>query len=316
MQVGATAIGPKEIFETEGAFAIRGGDSDARPVYSHDDFSAMAPPTGPIEYATWSEWLGLPDANFPDARAIIYGTKFSVGNISDEQEFGATGFDWNSLPVRPFPRPADGLLGLCVGSSNSDRIQSNHGTGQNTAEGILGLVNPSLAPLLLTCGDFNQDGSPKNPTGLLGRALDIVSPQPLFAAVAVGGTGGKVRGYSQKFVVLVTKAALRFEQQPSGTRIGAPITPAIEVEARTENGTPIQNMGITLDLRSNLGVPSNFQGTATQTTNHLGIATFGDIVVNSSGTYRIRAFATDGDEGMTVSEVLSDQFFIGTRSKK
>ena len=322
MQVGATSVGPKGIFESGGAFAIRGGPvgatpfMDKRPVYSHNGFSAVAPPTEPADYDTWSEWLGLPDDDFPDPRAIIFGTEFTVGNISNELEVGAKGFDWNTLPVRQFPRPADGLLGLCVGNSNSDRIQSNHGTGQNLEEGILGFINSSLAPLSLTCTGFNPDGSPKSSASLLRRTLDILSPQPLFAAVAVGGTGGKVRGYSQKFVVLVTKAALRFEQQPSGARIGATITPAIEVEAKTENGTPIQNMEIRLELRSNLGVPSSFEGTTTQTTDHLGIATFGNIVVNSSGTYRLRAFATDGDEGMTVSEVLSDQFFIGTRSKK
>jgi hypothetical protein len=318
IKAGATSIGPLAIFESEGAFAIRGGPTDRRPVYSHDRFSAVAPPSEPAAYDTWSEWLGLPDGDFPDPRAIIYGTKFGVGNISNEQEVGpnAKGFDWNTLPVRPFPRPADGFVGLCVGSSNSDRVQNNHAVQQGVQQGILGLYDPSDLPLSLSCAGFDQNGNPTGSTSLLRRAINILGPQPLFAAVAVGGTGGKPKGYSHQFVVVVEQAALRFLVQPSSAKIGAVITPPIQIQARTAALTPIQNMSVTLELRSNLGVPSSFEGTHTRETNELGIATFDDIVVNSSGTYRIRTFASDGDEGMTVSEALSDQFFIGTRSKK
>jgi hypothetical protein len=316
IQVGATSIGPKAIFESGGAFAIRGGLGDDRPVYSHNLFSAVAPPSEPVQYDTWSEWLGLPDNDFPDPRAIIYGTDFTLGNISNELEVGTRGFDWNTLPVRPYPRQADGFLGMCVGSSTSDRVQSNHPTQQGVQQSILGFYDPSQPPLELTCSGFNPDGTPKNSASLLRRAIDIVSPQPLFATVLISGTGSKPKGYSQKFVVLVSQGVLSIIQQPSTEKIGDPITPPILIQARTAASTPIENMGITIELRSNLGVPSSFQGTKTRTTNELGIATFDDIVVNSSGTYRIRAFATGGTEGMTVSEIFSDQFFIGTRSKK
>jgi hypothetical protein len=312
IKAGATSIGPVAIFESRGAFAIRGGLGDNRPVYSHDGFSAVAPPSAPALYDTWSEWLGLPDGTFPDPRAIIYGTDFTLGNISNEQEFGTKGFDWNTLPVRSYPRPADGFLGLCVGSSTSDRIQSNHGVLQS----IEGFYDPSEPPLELDCGNFNPDGTPKTSTSLLRRAVDMLSPQPLFATVLIGGSGSKPKGYSQKFVVLVSQGSLRFVQQPTAEKIGDPIAPPFTVQARTAALTPIANTAITIELRSNLGVPSNFQGTKTRTTNELGIATFDDIVVNSSGTYRIRAFATDGTEGLTLTEIFSDQFFIGTRSKK
>jgi hypothetical protein len=312
IKVGATSIGPVGIFETEGAFAIRGGTGDAAPVYSGDDFSAVAPPASPAEFDTWSEWLGLPDGTtFPDPRAIIYGTPFDVGNISNESEVGSRGFDWNTLPTRSFPRPADGFLGLCVGSNLSDRIQNNHGTQQ----GVLGFYDPSQPPLSLSCAGFDQNGNPLVSTSLLHRAMDLLGPQPLFAAVRLGGTGGTPGGYSQHFGVLVTQAALRFTVQPSSAKIGDVISPPVKVEAKTAAGTPIQRIEVTIEARSNLGQPASLGGLTTRRTDEFGIVTFDDLVLNSSGTYRFQVFATNGAENLNVSTATSNQFFVGKKTK-
>jgi len=311
MKVGATSIGPVGIFETQGAFAIRGGPTDARPVMSGDGFSAVAPPDTPPEFDTWSEWLGLPAGSaLPDARAIVYGTPFDVGDISDETEVGTRGFDWGSIPVRPFPRPADGFLGLCVGSALGDRVENDHGS----SKGILGFYDPSTPPLSLNCAGFDQNGNPITSSSLLRRALDFFGPSPLFAAVRLGGTGGTPGGYSRHFVVLVLDAALSFKTQPPSVGLGDPFS--VQIEAKTAAGTPIQRIEVTIEARSNMGVPADLGGQLTRKTDEFGLVTFDNLTMNSPGTYRLRAFASSGNENLSVTEALSNQFFVGSRNKK
>ena len=188
------ALGP------QGALAVRGDVSD--PVYAKDRFSAVAPPAD----KSWSDWLRLPDATFPDKRAIVFGAPFNVtSSLSPEVEIGSRGFDWNVLPSRPFPfgtsADDDGFFGICVASSSTERIQNNH---SSTIQGILGSYDPGDPPLGLTCEGFTAGGQPVA-VGLLRRVIDVLSPQPAYAAALLGRkTGGTPGGFSRHFVVKPT----------------------------------------------------------------------------------------------------------------
>ena len=298
-----SALGPT------GAFAVRGGSST--PVRSYDDFSGVAPPSG----TTWSAWLGLPSVgndppskDLPDARAAVYGAPFDVtSDLSAETEVGTRGFDWNTLPVAPnFPLNGDGFLAICVGSLDpGNRIQNNHVQGTTPTPGVLGTSNSS--PFSLDCSGFTDDGQILA-SGLLHRIIDVFAPRPLYAAALATRTIGTPGGFSKNFVVNPTAISLTFGPLSDGF-VGVPMPP-LQVTAKTGSGVPMQRIGLTIDVKTNLGVPANLDGTLTQLTNEFGVATFDNLVLSSAGGYLWHVRTTSGTDGIADAEATSGAFHI------
>ncbi len=300
----------------QGAFAVVGDGSAnvSGPVYAKDLFSAVAPPAG----KSWSGWLRLPNTGLPEARAVVYGAPFSVtSDLSPEQEIGSRGFDWSTLPARPFPfgneANDDGFFGICVSSATTERIQNNHGVG---IQGILGSYDPGNPPLELSCEGFSDDGQPGT-LGLLRRAMDLLSPRPAYAATLAGkGTGGTPGGYSRHFVVKPTALKVTVSRVKDGKvaqTLNAPdgITVTVAtVPPNNQTGVALQLVAVTIEIAGNNGVPANFTGTKTILTNESGVATFSDLQLFSAGGYTLRAFTTDGLAGLPATEGLSNAFHI------
>ncbi len=295
------ALGP------QGAFAVRGASST--PVRSKDDFSGVAPPAG----MTWSQWLGLPapDPNpakdLPDPRAAIYGAPFPVTNdLSPETEVGARGFDWNTLPVAPnFPLNGDGFLALCVGSTTADRIQNNHVEDNAPIPGVLGVATDS--PFSLNCTGFDDSGTPLA-SGLLRRVLDVLTPEPLYAAALGKVTIGTPGGFSHHFVV--SPSAILLDIGPVSDGFVGRELDDLTVTATTGLGVPMQRIGLKIEVQTNNGVPAALDGTLTRITDEFGVATFDDLVLNSAGGYNWHVFTESGTAGISDAEATSPTFHI------
>lgn len=312
------ALGP------QGALAVVGDGSTnvSDPVYSNDLFSAVAPPGGVKD---WSAWLRLPEdkpagdpIELPDPRAVVYGADFPVTpGLSPEPVFGTRGFDWNTLPARPFPfgleADDDGFFGICVASAATGRIQNNHSA---TIHGILGFYNPLDPPLELGCEGFQDNGQPVS-TGLLRRAIDLLSPQPAYAAALVARrTGGTPGGLSQHFVVgpSAVKVTVRtINDAKVGDVLNAPNGVKVDVATVLPNGdpgVPLQLAEVTIELAGNSGVPANFSGDKTVLTDEFGVATFLDLKIFSAGGYTARVFTSGGLAGLPDAEGFSNPFHI------
>ena len=290
----------------QGGFAVVGAGSE--PVFSRDGFSAVAPPAG----SSWSAWLDLPDLeqNLPDSRAAVYGAPFPVtSGLSPEAVFGARGFDWSTLPVRPFPLNGDGFLGICIGLGATGRIQNNHSDAATTLQGILGLADPDDVPFALLCTGFDDSGNPLT-TGLFRRVIDALAPQPLFAAA--GTTPPKIvtpGGWSKNFGVTPTGLQMAFVLQPEDGLVGQTLAP-VEVQVVTVNNLPVQNVGVTIDVLANLGQPAQLSGTLTRKTNEFGIARFDDLKIFSAGGYSYHATTSDGRGGLQPAQATSTMFHV------
>ncbi|HUR94745.1 MAG TPA: hypothetical protein VMY76_09190 [Gemmatimonadales bacterium] len=315
------ALGP------QGALAVVGDGSAnvSDPVYAKDGFSAVAPPGG---LKDWSGWLRLPEdkplglpIELPDARAVVYGAPFNVTpGLSPEPVIGTRGFDWNTLPARPFPfgldADDDGFFGICVASAATGRIQNNHSA---TIHGILGSYDPLALPLELGCEGFSDNGQPVS-TGLLRRAIDLLSPQPAYAAaLAIKRTGGTPGGVSHHFVVGPTGVQVTVRTIADG-RVGQALNSpnGVKVDVATvlpngDPGVPLQLAEVTIELAGNNGLPANFTGVKTVLTDEFGVATFLDLKLFSAGGYTTRVFTTGGLAGLPDAEDFSNAFHIKNR---
>jgi hypothetical protein len=310
------ALGP------QGALAVVGtGANVSAPVEAEDLFSAVAPPGT----KTWSRWLRLPDSDFPDPRAIVFGAPFNVtSNLSPEVEIGTRGFDWNVLPPRPFPfgRDADddGFFGICVASATTERVQNNHPSGTSITAGILGTPDPLNDPIDLTCDGFQDNGQPVQNVGLFRRVMNALSPQPAYAAAALltRKTGGTPGGFSRHFVVKpnalkVTIGTIR------DAFVGADLngTDGVKVTVTTippgnppPAGVPLQSAEVLIDVAGNNGRPAGFIP-ATGLTNEFGEVVFKGLKILSAGGYTASATVKDGGlAGQAEVSGLSNQFHI------
>jgi len=289
-------------------------------VYAKDLFSAVAPPAT----KDWSAWLRLPAAGLPDARAVVYGAPFNVTpTLSPEAEIGSRGFDWSTLPARPFPFGSapddDGFFGICVASTTTERVQNNHSA---SIQGILGSYEPGNPPLGLDCLGFDDAGQPPPTLGLLRKAMDLLSPQPAYAATLLGKkTGGTPGGFSRHFVVKPNALSVvveRVNNAKVGDVLNSPDGIQVSIETippgtPTPPGVPLQRVEVTIEIAGNNGVPADFAGTHTVRTDEFGVATFDDLTLSSAGGYTLRAFTTDGLSGLAAAQGLSNQFHIKNR---
>ena len=91
-------------------------------------------------------------------------------------------------------------------------------------------------------------------------------------------------------VISGTASKLTFIQQPSGTRAGSIITPAIKVGITDQAGNAIHTSGISVSLASANGT---LNGTTAQLTDTNGVATFNDLSLNISGSNTLTATAVN-----------------------
>jgi adhesin/invasin len=108
-------------------------------------------------------------------------------------------------------------------------------------------------------------------------------------------------------VIPAAATALLLTQQPTSATAGAAITPAVTVQLRDQFGNNVLSSGVSVTMALSSG-SGTLSGTLTQPTNGSGVATFGDLSVNLSGTKALTASSA----GLTSGVSTSFTIFAGT----
>ena len=105
-----------------------------------------------------------------------------------------------------------------------------------------------------------------------------------------------------------TASKLAFSQQPTTTTAGNAINPGPTVQVEDSFGNAVADSGATMTMTVNSG-PGGFTGSTTSTTTNAGgLATFSNLVLNTSGSYTIRAASTG------LGNVTSNSFTVNPGS--
>lgn len=137
---------------------------------------------------------------------------------------------------------------------------------------------------LATFGDLNIN--------LIGSKTLSASSPSLTTAISTAFT-----------IVAGTAGKLLFVQQPTGTRAGVAITPAVTVQLTDAQGNNVRTAGIPVAVVMSSGT-GTLSGTVSQLTDVGGLATFNNLTINLSGAKRLGASAS----GLTAA--TSDLFSI------
>ena len=195
------------------------------------------------------------------------------------------------------------------------KIESMAGDGQSAPAGtavatapavkVLGRVGEPIAGVLVTFQVTGGGGTVAPATAVATDASGVAtvnswrlgsSPGPNQLAASVSGSG--VSGNPAVFTAtgLVGSAnKLVFIVQPSSTRVNAPITPAVKVQIQDARGNPVTSATnpVVITLSNN---PTGATLSGTTTVNAAGgLATFGNLTVNTAGTgYTLTATSASG----------------------
>ena len=125
---------------------------------------------------------------------------------------------------------------------------------------------------------------------------------------AIVGGPGDTSGVGAAWVFVASAPAsatqLAFVQQPTNTVAGQPITPAVTVQLQDAGSSPVLQAGVSIVLALASGTGA-LSGTATQTTNASGLATFPGLSVNLIGTKTLSASSTGLTGATSGSFVIS-----------
>ena len=153
---------------------------------------------------------------------------------------------------------------------------------------------PGVAVTLAATGTGNVLTQPSGLTDASGMAAGLLSSthaQPKVISAVVGGTG-----LEQTDTVVVSPApasAMVFLVQPSGTTIGIPMTPAVQVEIRDQFGNrqTTSTAPVTMGFGTNAGGATLSGGGPI--TAVAGVATFASLTIDKAGTgYTLNAISS------------------------
>ncbi|MFN8571206.1 MAG: carboxypeptidase-like regulatory domain-containing protein [Gemmatimonadaceae bacterium] len=254
-----TDLDSLDVAISDGLIEVRSGVQD--PTGSAMAFDASpgqripANPEWGAETPNWSATTGQ--------RLLLFGYERPVSTFTTEPpvmngSVPVTGFELSSFPAHPvFPANAPLNAGICIDPAlyNLPRLLHN----AQPSSSVLGLVSLSF------CAAGN---------GVFG----------------LGGVGGSLSGLSPSGAVIVTPRndAITFTQQPSDGIIKQPISPAVQVRALTNLGTPIGGVQIDMTLQ-----PGNV--TFHAITQSDGTATFPNIRIPTRGVYTLTVVGTLGE---------------------
>lgn len=305
---------------SNGVYTVRGGTNDvSSPALAQTLVGGQRSLTSPV----WGiEPINTWDGRFErrQTRFLVYGAPLPVNTFTrdpastDPNNVAYTGFDISTIPVMPRlslvhanGSAAPVRVGICIDPApgGNPNLLVHAGSADTT---ILRLASPTF------CATFaDADLAPHGVLATLAHgALSLFTPTPALALV--GGVGGLPSGLSPfgPVKVSVDDIALTFTQQPSTTGAGAPISPPVRVQARTENGTPIGGVRITLHVLrsdgSDAGITVGTQETTSDLPSAPGIANFGHLAIPTSGTYTLRA--TGAMNGTATLTATSSAFVV------
>ncbi len=127
-----------------------------------------------------------------------------------------------------------------------------------------------------------------NGTGTFSATLKTAGTQSITATDTVTST---INGSQSGITVNPAGASkLGFVQQPTTTQAGGVITPSVTVQVQDTYGNAVADSGATVTMSVNTG-PGSFTGgsTTSATTSAAGLATFNNLVLDTSGSYTLQA---------------------------
>ncbi len=153
-----------------------------------------------------------------------------------------------------------------------------------------------------TSGASATLGSTSAVTDANGESTVIATANSLAGSYSVtAGTVGVASSASFSLTNLTGSVGhVAFVQQPSNAPAGAVISPAVTVHVTDAGSNPIAGASVTVALS---GASAALGGTLSAVTNASGVATFADLSITATGSYRLEALST----GMSA---LSDPFQI------
>jgi hypothetical protein len=274
-------------FSLHGQFHVKpSSDGDAAVVLSRDTlapFSGVAPFSDGVLSGTWASVL-VNRTDRPD-RVLLYGRP-GPGSPA------ATTYDWKTVPHNAAFDSV--VVAVCVNQATETTSLINE---ENV--GLLPFVD---APFLVpgtgpgTCSStamLDSEGPAWLAHRLVRMGASLFGPQALWAAaLSPGGLGGSSGGIRSEFgPAEIDSVHLEFKQQPTSTKVNAPITPPVTILATaflTAGGTKtLPNVSITIGATNNNGTPAILNGTKTQVTDGTGIATYSDLSETKSGGYKL-----------------------------
>jgi hypothetical protein len=278
-----------------GAFAVRGGASDAAgPVLNRPTtapFSGLAPPP----QHTWASILAT---NPAPARVLLYGRPGPTSST----------YDWKAAPRSTAFVPSV-HAGVCLDPdiATTSLLEEEH-------VGLLPFVDfPYLVPG--TCSGVASTGAtgPAQFARRLWRSgLELFAPRNAWAVRAggIGGSTGEIRSLFGAFAV--GTATLTFVGEPTDVRAGEAIAPAVVVRATVAGtDTPIPNVAVTVVAVDNNGTPAQLLGGEVQITDADGRATFAALIQVKPGGYRLVASGeVGGRESIPVTPTTSARFNV------
>jgi adhesin/invasin len=206
--------------------------------------------------------------------------KFTITPAASGQTLTVVGGSGQSAPVNTaFGGPLRALVqdsfgnpvpGVAVTFTEPSTGPSGTFTGTSTVttdnEGV------ATSPILTA----NAVAGPFTVTAAIGQARAATSAN--FSLTNLPGTASK----------------LAFKQQPSDAVAGQAITPPISVQLLDSAGNPVSQAGVVVTLQSSgiTRLARSLSGTASQSTDNTGLATFAGISESQAGTYNLLAQAT------------------------
>jgi hypothetical protein len=163
-------------------------------------------------------------------------------------------------------------------------VQIRDSLGNNVAA-------PGVAVTLsLSSGTGTLSGATTRSTGSTGLATFSDLSVNLSGSKTLTASGsGLGTAVSTTFTIAPgTPARLAFVQQPTSTRAGASVTPAVTIQVRDAQGNNLRTAGISVSVTLSSGT-GTLTGTTPQLTDASGIATFSNLSINLVGEKKLTA---------------------------
>ena len=121
----------------------------------------------------------------------------------------------------------------------------------------------------------------------------------------LAATDGSLTGVTSNSLAISPAAAnkLVFGQQPSNATAGVAISPAVTVKVEDTYGNVVRSNSSTVTVTLSSGTFASGSSTATATASS-GVATFSGLVIDTAGSYKLKA--TDG----SLTNATSNSFTI------
>ena len=216
-----------------------------------------------------------------------------------------TGATSNSLTISPAAasklvfgqQPTNATAGVAISPAVTVKVEDAYGNVVTS--------NSSTVTLTLSSGTFASGSSTATATASKGVATFSGLKIDTAGSYTLAASDGSLTGATSNSLAISPAAAskLVFGQQPTNATAGVAISPAVTVEVEDAYGNVVTSNSSTVTLKLSSGTFASGSSTATATVSS-GVATFSGLVIDTAGSYTLKA--TDG----SLTSATSNSFTI------